>query len=366
MAPDDQLLLASDIVRPALLPAVVAAATRRASGSPSALRGSVRCHRGYVACGGMARDLDGAIAERARTSLGLLTNAHLNELGVSRQQRRTLIANGVLVPVHRGVVRHAAHPVSWLQAVHAATLAAGPGAVASHSTAAALWRFDGTARCLGDVIELSVSDDRNPRALAGVLVHRCSDLVPADLDVHRTVPCTTPSRTLIDIAAITSARRLEATVDDVERRGLVWRPHLRWRLDELGRRGRTGVPQLRALLDATDGRPLGDSWLEQEAIRLVVGAGLPVPRCQVRLRKAGGGIARVDLLWHAARLAVELNGHGTHATRRQRQADAERAARLALAGWRVIAFTYEDVTERPEHVVTMIAAHLAQATDASA
>ncbi|MFP3901263.1 MAG: DUF559 domain-containing protein [Acidimicrobiia bacterium] len=95
-------------------------------------------------------------------------------------------------------------------------------------------------------------------------------------------------------------------------------------------------------------------------------AGLPVPRCQVHLRCPGGGIARVDLLWDRSRLVAELNGHGSHATRRRRQADAERAARLALAGWRVIAFTYEDVTERPAYVVATIAAHLAQTAGAAA
>lgn len=92
---------------------------------------------------------------------------------------------------------------------------------------------------------------------------------------------------------------------------------------------------------------------------MIRNAGLPVPRCQVKVRKAGGGIARVDLAWDEARLVVELDGHGTHATRRQRQADAERAARLGLAGWRVVRFTYEDVTERPGYVVDVIRQHLA-------
>jgi very-short-patch-repair endonuclease len=101
--------------------------------------------------------------------------------------------------------------------------------------------------------------------------------------------------------------------------------------------------------------------VEQEALRIVAKAGLPVPRCQVKLRKAGGGIARVDLLWDDGPLVVELDGHGTHATRRQRQADAERAAQLGLAGWRVVRFTYEDVVERPPYIVATIAAYLREA-----
>ena len=118
------------------------------------------------------------------------------------------------------------------------------------------------------------------------------------------------------------------------------------------------MPQLRALLDRTEGRPLGDSWLEQEAIRIVTGAGLPVPRCQVRLRRRDRKIARVDLLWDGPQLVAELSGHATHATRRRRQSDAQRNSELSLHGWRVVEFTYEDVVERPEYVVASIAAHL--------
>jgi hypothetical protein len=115
------------------------------------------------------------------------------------------------------------------------------------------------------------------------------------------------------------------------------------------------------LLRRTEGRQVGESWLETEGMRIVARAGLPTPRCQVRLRKRGGGIARVDLFWDDARLAVELDGHGSHATRRQRQAAAERASRLKLAGWDVVAFTYEDVVERPDYVVEAIRAHLSMA-----
>lgn len=150
-------------------------------------------------------------------------------------------------------------------------------------------------------------------------------------------------------------------LDGAERDGKIWRPQLEWRIEALRRRGRPGIPAVADLLARTEGRPLGDSWLEQEAIRVIVHSGLPTPRAQVRRRTRGGGIARVDLFWDGARLVAELAGHGTHATRRQRQRDAERAARVGLTGWRVVDFTYEDVIERPEYVVEIIRAYLAPA-----
>jgi very-short-patch-repair endonuclease len=67
------------------------------------------------------------------------------------------------------------------------------------------------------------------------------------------------------------------------------------------------------------------------------------------------------MFWDDARLVAELAGHGTHATRRRRQSDAERAARLGLQDWRVVEFTYEDVVERPTYVVDMIRAYLDKA-----
>ena len=304
----------------------------------------------------MARDVHGAIAERARKSLGLFTNEQLGALGVSRQQRRTLMSRGVLIPMGGGVVRHAAHPTSWQQRILTAVLAAGEGAVASHRTAAALWRFDGVEH-RDTIIDVTVARGRCPRAVPGI-VHRSLDLCPADIEPRQLIPRTTAARTLLDIASHVRPSQLEAALDDAERRGLIWRPYLRWRIDELRGRGRPGVPALADLLDRTEGRPLGDSWLEQAAIRRIVGSGLPVPRVQVKQSKAGGGIARVDLFWDAARLVVELAGHGTHSTRRQRQADAERAARLGLENWTVVEFTYEDVVERPAYVVDMIRAYL--------
>jgi hypothetical protein len=297
---------------------------------------------------------DGAIAERARKTLGLLTIRQLDALDVTRQRRRTLVARGTLVPLGRGVFRHCAWSASWEQTVLAAVLAAGPGAAASHLSAAALWRFEGMGR---GPVEITVPVGRHPEPDRAT-VHRSRDLVAADIESRARIPMTTAARTLLDIAPLVDETRLEAALDHAERRGIIWRPHLRWRLEELARQGRPGVRAVRQLLDRTEGRPLGDTWLEQEGLRLIAHAGLPVPRCQVKLRSAGGGIARVDLFWDEVRLVVELDGHGTHATRRDRQAGAERAARLGLDGWRVVPFTYEDVTERPNYVVAMIRAYL--------
>jgi very-short-patch-repair endonuclease len=306
----------------------------------------------------MARHVDGAIAELAPKTLGLLTYCQLDALGVSRQQRRRLVATGVLVPVGALVVRHAAFPTSWEQRMLAAVLVARDGALASHMAAAWLWRFDGIRP---GPVEVTIPRDRNARSVPGT-VHRSARIEPADMDLRQLIPKTSATRTFLDIAPRLGARQLEEVLDGAERDGKIWRRRLRWDIDRLrhaGRAGRPGMAAVQALLDRTEGRPLGDSWLEQEAIRLVSATGLRMPRVQVKRRTHGGAIARVDLWWDRETLVVELAGHGTHATRRQRQADDERAARLGLCGWAVVEFTYEDVVERPDYVAAMIADHLA-------
>lgn len=307
----------------------------------------------------MARQLDGAIAELAPKTLGLLTDPQLNRIGVTRQQRRTLIAQGVLIPVGGGVLRHAAHPPSWQQGVLAAVLVAGEGAVASHLAAAALWQFDGIEP---GAVEITVPHARRPRVVPAT-VHRSRRLGPADVDLRARIPRTSATRTLLDIAPLLDRRRLEGALDGAERDGTIWRPRLRWHIGKLRDEGhlrRPGMQAVERLLDHTDARPVGDSWLEQEAVRIIVAAGLPLPRVQVKRRAAGGVNARVDLWWETAQLVVEVGGHATHATRRQRQSDGERAARLGLHGWHVVDFTYEDVVERPDYVVDIIRRYLDQ------
>ena len=168
---------------------------------------------------------------------------------------------------------------------------------------------------------------------------------------------TTPSRSLVDAAPALGRARLETALDAATRANLVQLPFLRWRVESLRRRGRPGIGVVLDVLPAPQPREREESWLERRLTRLIRTAGLPPPRLQAKLRHSGGR-ARVDLLYDEARLVIEADGHATHATRRQRQADAERAARLTAAGWRVARFTYEDVVERPSYVAETIRALL--------
>ncbi len=91
-------------------------------------------------------------AHVARGQYGLGTLRQARAAGMTNRQVECAVETGSLERVHHEVVRFAAVPRSWEQAAMAACLAAGPGAVLSHRSAARLWgTLDADAR---DGIEL--------------------------------------------------------------------------------------------------------------------------------------------------------------------------------------------------------------------
>ena len=83
-------------------------------------------------------------------------------------------------------------------------------------------------------------------------------------------------------------------------------------------------------------------------------ASLPEPALQFRplwLKHVNG---RVDLAYPDALLVVEGDGREWHGDEYTFQADRERDNIAQLAGWRILRFTWHDITERPHYVVTWI------------
>ena len=298
--------------------------------------------------------LERALAERAREQLGLLTRQQLREIGVGDD----LVDKWLRVPrlerVHANVYRLAGVPPSWRGDLLAAVLAGGDGALASHRSAAMLHRLDGVKSA-----PVEVTCRRNRRLFPPtVVVHRPVLFLPVDRGVVGGIPCTSVALTLINLGAVLRPERVEEALDGAVREGLVRLPFLRWRLDELAARGRPGIGVMRALLDKELAkRP--HSVLERRFLRIWEASGLPMPVCQYEIYdETGRLVARVDFCWPLARLVLEVDGHGTHATRAQRAADNARAIRLDALGYRVIRLTYEQVRDTPEWAVSQVAACL--------
>ena len=78
-----------------------------------------------------------------------------------------------------------------------------------------------------------------------------------------------------------------------------------------------------------------------------------------------GLIGHGDLVFDAARLVVELDGWAYHTDPDRFQRDRARQNRIVAAGWRVLRFTWRDLTERPAAVVAAIRAELDRSKRAS-
>ena len=93
--------------------------------------------------------------------------------------------------------------------------------------------------------------------------------------------------------------------------------------------------------------PRAESVMESRLrLNLVLG-GLPAPQVQYRVVDPHGFVlARVDLAYPTARLAIEYDG-STHFTPARSRADRSRDLALADVGWYMMRLTYDDVDGDP-------------------
>ena len=78
---------------------------------------------------------------------------------------------------------------------------------------------------------------------------------------------------------------------------------------------------------------------------------------------ATGVIGSVDVLFDAARVAIEVDGRAYHGVD-QFQSDRERDNRLVGAGYVVLHFTWEDLLHRPDVVIHQVRAALSRSKNA--
>jgi very-short-patch-repair endonuclease/predicted transcriptional regulator of viral defense system len=287
--------------------------------------------------------VDRRIARLAERQHGVVATRQLAALGLQQRAVSYRAAAGRLHRVHRGVyaVGHTVLTANGRRM--AAVLAAGPGAVLSHASAAALWEIRPTNATR---IDVTVRTKRG-RARRGLRIHRTSTLQADEVTDHQGIPVTTPSRTLLDLAATLPRRALERALDEAEVQELydltsltaIARAHA----------GERGARALTEALDHDPGTTLTDSELEELMLALCDEHRLERPKPQTRV--AG---LRVDFYFAAARLVVETDGYRYHRTRRAFERDRERDAILARAGYRTLRFTHRQLTKRAAEVAATI------------
>ncbi len=291
---------------------------------------------------------DVVIAELAARQHGVVSRRQLVAAGVTDRVIDHRIGVRRLRRVHAGVYAAGGSELTPPPRHLAAVLACGAGALLSHRSAAALWDLRPAAAESTDV----TIPRGGGRRQAGIVVHTTRSLAPADCSTCGGVPCTSPARTLLDLAAVVSPRSLARALEQ----SVILRLFDRNALGDVLARanGRRGAGTLRRLLDVVDDvPPPSRSELERRFLDLLRDAALP-------MAVVNGSVAgyEVDFHWPAARLVVETDGRATHDNVLAFERDRARDLDLELAGWRVVRISWRQLHDHPERIVALLRARL--------
>lgn len=273
------------------------------------------------------------VHEIASVQWSLVTREQLVEAGVSERRIIGFLRSGVLRPTRRRVYALVGAPRSWQQTALAAVLTAGPGAVASHSTAARLWGF---VYLPDHSVDVTVE-----RALTTSVrgVRRTTILPAEDVTTRSGIPCTSFERTLCDCTTILSPFQLGRVLDDGLRRSLVSLERLTrcvFRLDSGPGRRLQVVQQL--LSERDEAFDPGGSASELRILAVLRQAGLPAPVQQHRVR-IGRRNYLLDFAWPEQRVFVEYYGLAVHSGASAVAYDSSRLTALVAEDWRPLVFT---------------------------
>jgi very-short-patch-repair endonuclease len=180
-----------------------------------------------------------------------------------------------------------------------------------------------------------------------ICVHRIARLHPQDATRNQGIPVTSPARTLLDLAATTNQRDLARVTEEAQ----VQRRVSTHSLNEQFSRYPThrGTAALRHAIRADPA--LTRSEAERIFLELIRAARLPAPEGNVELRGW-----EVDFIWPDRKLVVEIDGYAFHSSRSSFERDRRRDRELQAAGYRVLRFTWRELTEEREAVVATLAA----------
>jgi very-short-patch-repair endonuclease len=274
---------------------------------------------------------------------GVVTTAQALDAGLTPRQLTALLERGWSRPA-RGVYVQP-DPRDPFRASLRAALLLCPDAAACGVTAGRLYDAWGLPLWTpAELPELIVPAGSLRAQRSGM--HVSFGLDPADRVRRKGFPVTSLARTVADLAGTLPLDDLICLVDRALALG--WTP-------DGNRLSRRKQARLREALRLADGR--SESPLETKLRLLLVRAGLPPEALQLRLfTKDGVCFARVDFAWPSCRLVVEADGRDVHSLPEALLEDRVRQNRLMAEGWTVLRFTWHDVTQDDDYVITEVAA----------
>lgn len=291
-------------------------------------------------------ELNAAIAALARRQGGNVTRTQLLELGLGRRAIQSRVSLGQLIRLHQGVYAVGHLPTTPSDQGHGALLAAGERSALAGRSAAAVWElYRSWSRPLELISPLQ-------RRIPGLIVRRSGSLLDRDVQIRDGLRVTSPARTLLDLAPNLDERTLHRFHNELRMRRLITNAQL---IDVATRNpSHRGAKRLKKLAGASGGEakrsPLEIDWTKfAKAHRL--------PGYEMNVKVAS---YTVDVLFSPRRLIVELDGWGTHGTRKAYEDDRERDAEiLAKTGIPTVRITHDGLHKRPEAQAARLRAALA-------
>lgn len=237
----------------------------------------------------------------------------------------------------------------------AATLACGPGAVISHRSAGSLLKLLDKGPAVIDVI----APPSRGRKIDGIRFHRVRAPRLEETGTVAGIPCTSPARTLVDLAGTVGDWTLSSAFERAARRRMLDIPAIEASMDP----GRRGLKSLRALIDTwRNAAPLAkkgklNSPLEAKVLPLIVRRDLPAPLFNAPVQLLNGRI-EVDFLWPDHRFVLEADSRDFHATPIAFERDRWRDRELMRAGYATLRVTHLQAEKEAEAIADTIASRI--------
>jgi very-short-patch-repair endonuclease len=295
----------------------------------------------------------GSTADRQH---GVISRDQLRRLGFKDGAISHAIASGRLYRVFHGTYALGHGDIGERGRLMAATLACGNDALISHRSAGALLGLLDMGPMVIDVI----APPSRGRGIDGIYLHRVRPPRLEETGTFDGIPCTSPARTLVDLAGVVGERTLRSAFERAatRRRRTLDIPAIERSIDPR----RRGMKVLQKLIEEWRGAAplLGKrgklkSPLEAKVLPLLTQQNLPPPLFNAPVQIASGRI-EVDFLWPDHRFVLEADSRDFHGTALAFERDRWRDRELMRAGYSVLRVTSREADLEAAAVATTVAA----------
>lgn len=295
----------------------------------------------------MGMDTERRINQLAASQGGIVRTEQALECGMTPRQVQHRLQSGAWERLFRGV--HRVFDMTNCRDRLLAVVAALPSATVSHEAAAQIHSIPNVRRGL---VVVSVHS-QTTHTFPGVTVHRNHDLDREQVMTRDGLPVTTVPRTVIDLAAMLTARHLESIIDDLIAAQRLSIRELRDSVERVSRRGKPGSASLRELLaQRSDDAAPSATPLERRGFQILKDGGLPAPIREYRM--PWNENRRFDAAYPQAQLAIEWDSRRWHTQVSAFETDRRRDREAAAHGWRVLRFTWQDLNLRSHDVIDTV------------